>query len=658
MNFNEIISSNDDVIYNIQTKAEGPKGELPLTEEMLLNYPSGHLFGMTQDVGMGWNPSELNSDRYLIISTLAGLRGLDGNPIALGYHIGHWELDLLIKIASIEFKRQNAIPYAVYCSDPCDGRTQGTSGMMDSLAYRNDSAQIFKRLIRSLPVRKGVMAIASCDKGLPAVMMAIGSMRGIPCIVVPGGSTLPPVEGEDLGKVQSIGARFSQGELSLEDAKKFGCRACASSGGGCQFLGTAGTSQVVAEALGLSLTHSGLVPSGQNIWLDIAKRSAKALVNLSSKGITIDKILTEDAIHNAMAVYSAFGGSTNLLLHIPAIAFSAGLSRPTVDDWIKINKAIPRLVDVLPNGPIGHPTVRAFLAGGVPEVMLHLRELGLLKEQVLTVTGETLGRNLDWWERSDRRKRLKDILLKQDGVDPDDVIFSPKRAIEHGLTSTVVFPKGNLAPEGSVIKSTAIDPSVVDDDGVFRMRGKARVFIRESDAINAIKSHREDRIKPGDVMVVCCRGPLGAGMEEIYQITSALKHLSYGKYVAVLTDARFSGVSTGACIGHIAPEALVGGPIGKVLDGDVIQIIIDRKKLDGSIDLVGYRDEIFDVDKGTQILSERRMRSDLSADENIPDDTRLWAILQSVSGGIWGGCVYDVEKIIDIIEKYKNVSDK
>jgi dihydroxyacid dehydratase/phosphogluconate dehydratase len=281
--------------------------------------------------------------------------------------------------------------------------------------------------------------------------------------------------------------------------------------------------------------------------------------------------------------------------------------------------------------------------------MLHLRDLGMLKENVMTVTGETLGRNLDWWEKSDRRKRLKDILIEKDGVDPNDVVFSPKSAVERGLTSTVVFPRGNLVPDGSVIKSTAIDPGVVDADGVFRMNGKARVFVRESDAIKAIKSHGENSIKPGDVMVICCRGPLGAGMEEIYQITAALKHLSYGKHVAVLTDARFSGVSTGACIGHVAPEALAGGPIGKVLDGDIIQIVIDRKNLDGNVNLVGHGDKNFGVDEGTRILSERPMRSDLSADENISDDTRLWAILQSVSGGTWGGCVYDVDKIIKII---------
>jgi putative YjhG/YagF family dehydratase len=482
-------------------------------------------------------------------------------------------------------------------------------------------------------------------------MMAIAAMRDLPCILIPGGVTLPPIDGEDLGKIQTIGARFAQGELSLQDAAILGCRACASSGGGCQFLGTAGTSQVISEALGLTLTHSALAPSGQPIWLDMAKRSARALVNLENRGITIKEILTHDAIHNAMVIYAAFGGSTNLLLHLPAIAHAAGLERPNVDDWIRINRSVPRLVDVLPNGPIGHPTVRAFLAGGVPEVMLYLRKLGLLRENVMTASGKILRENLDWWKNSERRERLHDILIKEDGIHPDSVIMDPDLAVSRGLTSTVTFPRGNLAPEGSVIKSTAIDPGVVDDDGVYRMTGSARVFIRESDAIKAIKGQSENPIAPGDVMVICCRGPMGAGMEEIYQVTSALKHLSFGKHVAVLTDARFSGVSTGACIGHIGPEALAGGPIGKVIDRDIIQIIIHRDRLEGSVDLVGHGDEIFGAEEGARILAERQMRPDLNPDENLPDDTRLWAILQDVSGGTWGGCVYDVDIIVETIMK-------
>ena len=446
--------------------------------------------------------------------------------------------------------------------------------------------------------------------------------------------------------MQTIGARFAHGQITLAEAAEAGCRACASPGGGCQFLGTAATSQVVGEALGLSLPHSALSPSGQPIWLDMARRSAKALAQLANRGIAIRHILTDAAIRNAMTVHAAFGGSTNLILHIPAIAHAAGLRRPTVEDWIAVNRRVPRLVDALPNGPVGHPTVRVFLAGGVPEVMLHIRRLGLLDETCLTATGETLGQVLNWWEKSERRQRLRDLLLSQDKINPDDVIMSPEQARQRGLTSTVTFPRGNLAPEGSVIKSTAIDPNVVDADGVYRKIGPARVFTSERAAIDAIKSRGPERLQPGDVMVLICRGPMGAGMEEIYEITSALRHLSFGKHVALLTDARFSGVSTGACIGHVGPEALAGGPIGKVRDGDRVQIIIDRNKLEGSVDLVGEGEKIFGPEEGTRVLSRRSPRSDLAPDPHLPADTRLWAALQHASGGTWAGCVFDVDAII------------
>ena len=518
--------------------------------------------------------------------------------------------------------------------------------MMDSLAYRNDAAQIFRRLIRSLPTRKGVVGVATCDKGLPAMMMALASMQELPCVLVPGGVTLPPTTGEDAGKIQTIGARFAHGEISLQDAADMGCRACATPGGGCQFLGTAATSQVVGEALGMSLPHTALAPSGQNIWSDMGLRSARAAVNLAAKGLTTRDIVTSESIRNAMVVHAAFGGSTNLLLHIPAIAHAAGLKRPTVEDWSEVNRTVPRLVDVLPNGPVGHPTVRVFLAGGVPEVMLHLRELGCLNEDVLTTTGEPLGSNLDWWASSERRARVRKILIENDSVEPDTVIMNPDAAAAKGLTSTVTFPRGNLAPEGSVIKSTAIDPSVVDADGVYRITGPARIFVREVDAIQALKSRDENSVQPGDVIVLCCRGPLGTGMEEVYQLTAALKHLSFGKHIALITDARFSGVSTGACIGHVGPEALAGGPIGKVIEGDIVQIQIDTKRLEGSIDLVGNNGEHFGAEAGERVLAARQPRPDLAPDAALPDDTRLWAALQAVGGGTWGGCVYDVDAII------------
>jgi putative YjhG/YagF family dehydratase len=643
--FDTIVAA-DPALLDLQTSAAGPVGRLPLTEELLLNAPSGDVFGLSMDAGMGWNPAELGRKEFLILSTQGGIRAPDGRPVALGYHTGHWEVGLLMKAAAEELHALGFIPFAGFCTDPCDGRTQGTPGMMDSLPYRNDAAQVLRRLIRSLPTRAGVLGVATCDKGLPAMMMALAAMHELPCVLVPGGVTLPPTAGEDAGKIQSIGARFAHGELTLDQAAELGCRACASPGGGCQFLGTAATSQVVGEALGLSLPHAALAPSGQPLWLDLARRSARALARLSARRLTTRDILTEASLRNAMTVHAAFGGSTNLLLHIPAVAYSAGLRRPTVDDWAAVNRQVPRLVDALPNGPVGHPTVRVFLAGGVPEVMLHLRRLGLLDEACLTVTGEPLGKVLDWWEGSRQRQTLRSLLKERDGVDADEVIMSPERARQRGLTSTVTFPRGNLAPEGSVIKSTAIDPGVVDADGLYRKVGPAKVFTTERAAVAAIKGIGSKKVHPGDVLVLICRGPLGAGMEEIYQVTSALKHLSWGKQVAVVTDARFSGVSTGACIGHVGPEALAGGPIGKVLDGDRIEIIIDRHRLEGSVNLVGEGERVFGAEEGTRVLARRPPRADLAADERLPDDTRLWAALQAVGGGTWGGCVFDTEEIV------------
>jgi len=630
-------------IYELQTSAPGPLGSLPLTPEMLLDRPSGDLFGLTQNAGMGWAPSELGHKQYLILSTQGGLRAPDGSPIALGYHTGHWEIGLLVQAAAEELRRAGAIPFAGACSDPCDGRTQGTEGMFDSLPYRNDAAIVLRRLIRSLPTRRGVIGVATCDKGLPAMMMALAGMKNLPCVLVPGGVTLPPELGEDAGKVQTLGARYAHGLVTLQEAAELGCRACASPGGGCQFFGTAATAQVVAEALGLALPHSALAPSGQPVWLDNARRSVTALLAQEKQGITLGGVLTDDSIANAMAVHAAMGGSTNLLLHIPAIAHAAGLRRPTVDDWITVNRQVSRLVDVLPNGPRHHPTVQLFLAGGVPEVMLHLRALGLLKLAALAATGRTLGDELELWDKSERRARFRELLRTQDGVDPDDVIMSPAVARARGLTSTLVFPRGNLAPEGSVVKATSIDPQVVGPDGVYRHEGPAKVFVRERDAIAAIKQHR---IQAGDVMVLASRGPLGSGMEESYQVTSALKHLPFGKHVALLTDARFSGVSTGACIGHIGPEALAGGPIGKLHDGDTVRIVIDRTNLLGSVDIIGENAERFDSAEGARRLAARASRADLAPDPALPPETHLWAALQQVSGGTWGGCVYDPDAII------------
>ena len=625
------------------THARGPEGALPITPEMLLTQPSGNLFGLTQSAGMGWEPARLLDPEFLILSTHGGLRAQDGTPIALGFHSGHWEVGLLVAEAARELRNNHAIPFAGACTDPCDGRTQGTAGMLDSLPYRNDAAIVLRRLMRSLPTRKGVLGIATCDKGLPAMMMALASSGALPSILIPGGVTLLAEDGEDAGKVQSIGARYAQQQITLQYAAEVGCRACATPGGGCQFLGTAATSQVVGEALGLSLPHSALAPSGQPIWLDAAARSSRAMLRMVQLGLATSEVLTDAAIRNAMVLHAAFGGSTNLLLHVPAIAHAAGLKGPTASDWATINRQVPRLVDALPNGPRNFATVQVFLAGGVPEVMLHLRRAGLLDTEVRTVTGETLGANLDWWEVSERRAALKERLRTLDGIDGDDVILSPDRARSRGLTSTICFPVGNLAPEGCVVKSTSIDPSLMDADDVYRHIGPAKVFITEASAIDAIK--RGD-VSRGDVVVLICGGPLGAGMQEIYQITSALKMLPSCKYVAVLTDARFSGVSTGACLGHISPEALAGGPIGRVREGDIIEIIIDRNTLEGSVNLLGDSQGHFSIEEGSRRLAMRPPRPDLAVHPDLPDDSRLWAALVQASGGIWAGCIYDTDAII------------
>jgi len=508
-----------------------------------------------------------------------------------------------------------------------------------------------KRIIRSIPTRKAVIGVASCDKGLPAMMMALASMHDIPTILIPGGATLMPRQGEDLGTVQTIGVRYANGELSFEDAVRVGCSSCASSGGGCQFLGTAGTSQVIAEGLGLALTHSALSPSGEVIWKDLARKSAKAVMAMEKMNITTKDVLTDKSIENAMVIHAAFGGSTNLLLHLPAIAFAAGCRRPTVDDWARINKEVPRLVSVLPMGPVNYPTVDAFLAGGVPEVMLHLRELGLLHEDVMTVTGSTLGENLDWWKDSERRASCRKQLQEIDNLDPDEVIFSPDRAKAKGIGSTVTFPVGNIAPEGAVVKSTAIDPSVISPDHVFRHTAKVKVFTSEKAAIAALKE--KGRIQAGDIMVVIGGGPLGTGMEETYQLTSALKNLPFGKHVSLITDARFSGVSTGACFGHVGPEALAGGPIGKLQDGDIVEIIVDTVKLEGSLNFIGTEDHPLSYEEGAEVLAKRATNSGVRPDEDLPADTRLWAALQDVSGGAWNGAVYDVDKIIEVLEAGK-----
>ena len=614
-------------------KSPGPEGRLDYTEEDLLNRPSGDLFGISQNAGMSGRGSGATDPNMVIMSTLGGWP-----DSALGAHTGHNELYKLVETAAQEFRRLGQLPFALHTSDTCDGRTQGTIWANISLASRNVIYKSLATQLRGIPCAEGVLGIATCDKGLPAMTMLIASLRqfpgNLPGIIVPGGVTLPPEEGEDAGTIQSLGARFAKGLVNLEQAQDLGCKACATPGGGCQFFGTAATAQAVAEAMGLTLPHAALAPSGFDIWTDLAADSARAIVQLRDQGVGIKDILTEASIRNGMVVHAAMGGSTNLLLHIPAIAFAAGLPRPTREDFQKINLSAPRIVDCLPTGV--HPTVRVFMAGGVPEVMLHLAELGLLDLQAQTVTGQTLGENLEAWRTSDRRRILRERLKSEDGVDPDDVILPPAKAKQLGFTSTVAYPTGNIAPEGSVVKATSIHPRLLDANGVYHKVAPCRTFTSEASAIQAVK---DGTIQLGEVIVIMCRGPLGAGMPETYEVTAALKGVPELSDCALITDARFSGVTTGPCFGHVSPEALApNSPLGKLQDGDMIEITLDTKTMAGTINAMVN-------------LESRSTRLDLERDPNLPDFIRQWALVQNLSGGVWGGCVEDVDVLENLLTK-------
>lgn len=622
--------SGDASLYAFDAVTDGPAGRLPLDADRLAAMSSGELFGWTQNVAMGLDPRRLSNREFLVLSTMGGLRGPGGEAVALGYHTGHWELGLLVDAAARTLTEQGAIAFAGHVSDPCDGRSNGTDAMLDSLPYRNDAAMVLRRLARSLPGRAGVLGVATCDKGLPAMLMALAGLPDVPSVVVPGGVTLLARDAEDTGAVQTLAARFARGEITLEHAQVMGCRACGSAGGGCQFMGTAATSQVIAEALGLTLPHSALHPSGTDLWLDMARRSARALVAAAERRSTVRDVLDDDAIHNAMVVHAAVGGSTNLYLHLPAIAHAAGLDRPGAEAWRRVNATVRRLVDALPNGPRNFATVHVFLAGGVPEVMLRLAEGGVLRTDAMTIAGVPLGEQLAWWERSDRRARMRERLHRLDGIDPDDVI----RGAGRELGGTVTIVDGGLAPGGAIVKSTAIDPRLLDPDGVYRAEGTARVFVSEQDAIDAVKART---IGPREVMVLIGIGP-SFGMPETYQVTSALKHVDDGGRIPLVTDGRFSGVSTGPCIGHVTPEASAGGPIGSLRDGDLVRIEIDTVGLTGSVDVVQPVD-------GDVVLARPPHPGLAARRAALPDDTRLWAALQARSGGSWGGCVYDVDAI-------------
>ena len=405
--------SDDPRLFDVSTRAAGPAGALPLTAQMLRERPSGDLFGWTQNAGMGWNPAALGGKEFLMLSTHGGIRAADGTPIALGYHTGHWEVGLLLEAAAGVFKTAGAIPFAAACTDPCDGRSQGTTAMFDSLPFRNDAATVFRRLIRSLPTRRGVLGVATCDKGLPAMMMALAASHDLPAVLVPGGVTLMPEQGEDAGKVQTLGVRFVHGSVTLEEAADLGCRACAIARrwmpvprhgrniagrrrsarhvAGTFRAGAVGPSDLDRHGAPLGHGADGARAAANN---DAPHRHRRCHPQRDGRVRGVRRI---DESHSACAGHRACRRAA------PAVAA----------EWAEVNRLVPRLVDALPNGPRNHPTVQVFMAGGVPEVMLHLRRLELLDTSVRTASGSSLDAQLDAWEASERRTRLRAQLQKE-----------------------------------------------------------------------------------------------------------------------------------------------------------------------------------------------------------------------------------------------------
>ena len=576
---------------------------------MLRDWPSGDLFGLSQNAGMGWPPQEMLGPQMLLLSTQGGVRAEDGTPIALGYHTGHWEVGLLVQEAARTLKRAGAVPFAAYCSDPCDGRTQGTPGMFDSLPYRNDAAMLLRRLIRSLPARRGVLGVATCDKGLPAMMMALAGMKQLPAVLVPGGVSLPPEQGEDAGKVQSLGARY-----------------CAWRS---QFGRGRGT-----ELPGLCFARRRLPVFGHG--RDFASDRRSARHDGSPCGARAER--PADLARPGSPQRDGFIGNAQRRPHAGRRADrcggaqcddrSCGLRR--FDESAAASSRRSRMPPDCERrrSMTGTRSIFARRASSTRCRMVRwgIRPCACFSPAACRKSCCNCASWICWiWKRrpwpaarlprcstpgeqSPRRKLLHDRLREADGVEPQRCDHEPgagsrARPDADGLLSARQSGARRLDRQKHGHRSAL---------GRSRRRlsqaRPARVFTRERDAIDAIKGRRGEPIRPGDVIVLAGRGPLGSGMEETYQITSALKHLDWGRDVAVVTDARFSGVSTGACIGHVGPEALAGGPIGKVQDGDRIQIIVDCKRLTGSVDLVGDRERMFEPGEADRVLAARPMR--------------------------------------------------
>ena len=531
-------------------------------------------------LGTGWKKEDLEKPQIFIESTFG-----DSHP-------GSGHLDRLVAAVRKGITEAGGFGARYYCTDMCDGESQGTDGINYSLASREMIANMIEIQACSTPFDAGVF-IASCDKGLPGNLMGMARIN-IPAVFVPGG-TMPA--GPKLLTLEQLGmysARYERGEIddqTLEWAKENACPGC----GACSFIGTASTMQIMAEALGLALPGSALLPAASQEILQTAENAGKLAVQLSRmEGMRPSDIVTLDSLENAILVHAAISGSTNALLHLPAIAHELGI-RIDGETFDRLHRGAHYLLDIRPAGK--WPAEFFSYAGGVPAVMEEIRNV--LHLDARTVTGKTLGENLEELRENGYYERCRQGLEKanaQRGLNltREDIIRPFHRAI--GTDGSIAVLRGNLAPEGAVIKHTACP------EEMFSAILRARPFDSEEECIDAVLHHR---VHPGDAVFIRYEGPKGSGMPEMFYTTEAISSdRELGKSIALITDGRFSGASTGPVIGHCSPEAQAGGPIALVEEGDLIQLDV-RKRILAIVGIQGERKTAGEIEA---VLEERRKK--------------------------------------------------
>ncbi len=529
-------------------------------------------------IGTGWKPEDLDKPQVMIESTFG-----DSHP-------GSGHLDILVEEVRKGVEEAGGYGARYFCTDICDGESQGTDGINFSLASREMIANMIEIHANATPF-DGAVYLSSCDKGMPGNLMGL-ARADVPAVVVPGGTMNAGPEMLTLEQLGMYSARYQRGEIDEEKLNWAKCNACPSCGA-CSFIGTASTMQIMAEALGLALPGSALMPATSPDLLACARQAGKQAVKLAvTPGMRPSDIVTLDSFENAILVHAAISGSTNCLLHIPAVAHEFGIEI-TGDTFDRLHRGAHYLLDVRPAGR--WPAEVFYYAGGVPAIMEEIRDH--LHLDVMTVTGKTLGENLKelkengFYERCDKwlqefNKRYDVRLTREDIIRPYD------KAI--GTDGSIAILRGNLAPEGAVIKHTACPKEM------FKAVLRARPFDSEEECLDAVLKHK---VQKGDAVFIRYEGPKGSGMPEMFYTSEAISSdKELGRSIALITDGRFSGASTGPVIGHCSPEAVDGGPIALVEEGDLIEIDVMERKLN----IIGIRGERKSPEEIDEILAERR----------------------------------------------------